>query len=253
MNRSNTTGCVLTRLGNKRRIAGKIIPFFPEHRLYVEPFFGAGGLFFNKLKSEYNLLNDKDEEVFNLWQVVMDRPDELVELWSRMPVDQKLFLYWKRHKETDPLRRALRFLLLSNFGVLGKPQTMRVFNGNAKRNVVYRIHNAQRMLGECEILCQDFRKVLQFVGNSRLKKDAFVYCDPPYLGTGNNYAMDTFTERDSAELFDLLEGAGVRWAMSEFDHPFILNQAIKRRLRVEEIGERQNLNNRRTEILVMNY
>lgn len=41
--------------------------------------------------------------------------------------------------------------------------------------------------------------------------------------------------------------------MSEFDHPFILRQAQERELHVEVIGERKNLNNRRTEILVMNY
>ncbi len=41
--------------------------------------------------------------------------------------------------------------------------------------------------------------------------------------------------------------------MSEFDHPFILDQAKQRGLNVHIIGERQNLKNRRTEILVTNY
>ncbi len=41
--------------------------------------------------------------------------------------------------------------------------------------------------------------------------------------------------------------------MSEFDNEFILNQAKERNLNVIIIGERQNLKNRRTEILVTNY
>ena len=41
--------------------------------------------------------------------------------------------------------------------------------------------------------------------------------------------------------------------MSEFNHPFILKQAEKRGLNVIIIGERQNLKNRRIEILVTNY
>ena len=41
--------------------------------------------------------------------------------------------------------------------------------------------------------------------------------------------------------------------MSEFDNEFILNQAKERGLNVIIIGERQNLKNRRTEILVTNY
>ena len=41
--------------------------------------------------------------------------------------------------------------------------------------------------------------------------------------------------------------------MSEFDHPFILEQAKERNLNVIIIGERGNLKNFRTEILVTNY
>lgn len=39
---------ILRRLGNKKSIAHKIIPYFPEHKIYIEPFFGSGGMFFNK-------------------------------------------------------------------------------------------------------------------------------------------------------------------------------------------------------------
>jgi DNA adenine methylase len=39
---------ILNRLGNKRRLASKIITYIPNHTLYIELFFGAGGLFFNK-------------------------------------------------------------------------------------------------------------------------------------------------------------------------------------------------------------
>ena len=41
--------------------------------------------------------------------------------------------------------------------------------------------------------------------------------------------------------------------MSEFDHPFILEQAKQRDLNIIYIGERRNLKNKRTEILVTNY
>ena len=41
---------ILRRLGNKKLIAEKIICHFPPHEIYIEPFFGAGGMFFNKPK-----------------------------------------------------------------------------------------------------------------------------------------------------------------------------------------------------------
>ena len=36
---------ILKRIGNKTKIANLIYSFFPKHTTYVEPFFGAGGLF----------------------------------------------------------------------------------------------------------------------------------------------------------------------------------------------------------------
>ena len=72
------------------------------------------------------------------------------------------------------------------------------------------------------------------------------------METDDNYS-NSFTEQDSQDLFDCLEKTGCKFAYSEFDHPFILQQAKERNLNVITIGERQNLKNRRTEILVTNY
>lgn len=35
---------ILRRLGNKKRIAKEIQVYFPYHKIYIEPFFGAGGI-----------------------------------------------------------------------------------------------------------------------------------------------------------------------------------------------------------------
>ena len=59
---------ILRRLGNKKKIAKKIQAYFPPHKIYIEPFFGAGGMFFNKPKAKYNIVNDLDSDVFNLFQ-----------------------------------------------------------------------------------------------------------------------------------------------------------------------------------------
>jgi len=102
----------------------------------------------------------------------------------------------------------------------------------------------------CNMDCNKFIKSIS-IEQHEIKK-TFIYCDPPYLGTGDNYS-NSFTEEQSAELFDTLEETGCKFAMSEFDNPFILEQAKQRDLNVIIIGERQNLKNRRTEILVTNY
>ena len=84
------------------------------------------------------------------------------------------------------------------------------------------------------------------------EEQTFIYSDPPYLETGDNYS-NSFKESDSSDLFDSLQKTGCKFAYSEFDHPFIIQQAKERNLNVHIIGERQNLKNRRIEILVTNY
>ena len=242
---------ILRRLGNKKKLAKKIQAYFPKHKIYIEPFFGAGGMFFNKPKAQYNIVNDLDSDVFNLFQVVMNQKEELEKAFYMMPIHSDLLEYWKTNQETDPIKKALRFLFLSNFTYLGKGDTLRNGTENPK-NILYKnIDNTSDCLENVQFFNKDFKQFLKLL-REKNAKDSFIYCDPPYLSTANNY-LDGFTQQDSLDLFDTLEQTKCKWAMSEFDHPFILQQAKQRGLNIIEIGERQSLKNRRTEILVTNY
>ncbi len=46
--------------------------------------------------------------------------------------------------------------------------------------------------------------------------------------------------------------SGLRFGISEFDHPTVLKLAKEHGLRVTTIGERHNLRNKRTEIYITN-
>jgi DNA adenine methylase len=245
---------ILRRLGNKKSIALKVQAHFPAHTLYVEPFFGAGGMFFSKPKAKYNIVNDYDSDVYNLYQVIMTRKDEFVEAWTKLLLHEDLWKHWKKNKETEPIQRACRFLLLSNFSFMGKGSTYLWRSSQNKKQVLDLLDATINFLQDVEFMNTDFRMVLSRLPG-RLKESknyTFCYCDPPYLDTSHNYAKG-FTENDSAQLFAALMESGVNWAMSEFDHPFILEQAKAYGCNVHIIGERKNLLNRRVEILVTNY
>jgi DNA adenine methylase len=248
---------ILRRLGNKTRIAKEIIKYFPPHTTYVEPFFGAGGLFFNKPKAKYNILNDLDSDVINLFNVILNKKNEFLELLELTPYSSELFRYWSKNEEKEPLMKALRFVYLSNYGYLGTNSILRtsIYN-NSKRVAIRNLEETIKFLKDCSIQFTDydFRKSIKSVSfrrQSEIEK-TFFYCDPPYLGTTNNYSH-SFTEQDCIDLFDILQDTGCKFAISEFDHPFILDQAKKRWLHVHVIGERQNLKNRQTEVLITNY
>ena len=116
---------ILRRLGNKKKIAKEIQKYFPPHKIYIEPFFGAGGMFFNKPKAKYNIVNDLDSDVFNLFNVVMNQKEELEKAFCMMPIHSDLLKHWKENEEIEPIKKALRFLFLSNFTIMGTGTSMR--------------------------------------------------------------------------------------------------------------------------------
>lgn len=249
---------LLRRLGNKQKIANEIQKQFPIHRIYIEPFFGAGGMYFNKPKANYNIVNDIDSDVFNLFQVVMNKKQELIEAFNVMPIHADLLEHWKQNTETEPIQKALRFIFLSNFTYLGTGQQMR-FTGTKNEypeNFEYNLELTQKHLFGVQFANSDFRKFIKDISfqtdgrNDEAK--TLIYADPPYLGTNDNYSH-SFTEQDSSDLFDTLCGSKCMFAMSEFDNEFVLNQAKDRGLNVVYIGERNNLRNKRIEILITNY
>jgi len=244
---------ILNRLGNKSLIAKKIQSHFPRHDIYMEPFFGAGGMYFNKPKAKFNYINDMDDDVYNLFRQIIDNKDEFVKLLKDIPITEKQFKSWgKGKKEEDDLMNAIRFIFISNFGLFGKPDTLRIGATNPKNIVFKNIDKTLDWLDNAYFFNVDFRK---FFGKFYYKDNisrCFCYCDPPYLGTGDNYS-DSFVEQDTRDLFQVLIDSKVKFAVSEFDNGVILDLVEQHGLNLITVGERTNLMNKRTEVLVTNY
>jgi len=115
---------ILRRLGNKQKIAAEIQKHFPAHKIYIEPFFGAGGMFFNKPKAKYNFLNDIDNDVYNLFTVIKRKKSELEEYLKFIPIHSAFWEECKTNEPQNEVERAVYFIVLSNFGYMGKPNTI---------------------------------------------------------------------------------------------------------------------------------
>ena len=152
---------LLRRLGNKKKIAQEIIQHFPDHKIYIETHFGAGGLYFNKPKTKYNFLNDIDSDIFNLFMVVKNSRKELYRAIELMPIDQNLMKYWKQNQEEDPVYKAIRFLFISNFTYLNKGYNLKFTADNTKKILLSRIEKTFEFISDSKFMCVDFLDVLK--------------------------------------------------------------------------------------------
>ncbi len=246
---------MLTRAGNKRKIADKIYPIFPRHDLFIDMFFGAGGMFFSKPQAPYNICNDTDSDVFNLFMVLKNNSAEFTEALGCMPVSQDLFKYWRKTKETDSILKAVRFVFLSNFSLYGKSDTLKISIDNTKKIALRSISAIQDRIKYATFTNFDFRVLLDKIAMYDTKAErerVFIYADPPYLDTANPYEGN-WSLKDTEDVFIVLVNSGYNFAISEFDHPKIIEMANDYGLNIHTIGERRAIKNRRTEILMCNY
>lgn len=180
---------VLKWPGTKWSIANKIVELMPEHKIYVEAFFGSGAAFFTKSPCNTEVLNDLDGEVVNLFKCIRDNPEELARLVYCTPYSREEYKNSYDRSGTD-LERARLFLIRANMARAGMQYYSSswrhagpVLGAQCKQRVTgdwnklpERILEAAERLKDAEIENEDAIKLIEKYN----KKDCLIYADPPY-------------------------------------------------------------------------
>lgn len=208
-------------IGGKRRLAKTILPMFPEHQCYVEPFCGAAALFFMKDPAKVEVLNDINGDLVSLYRVIQHHPEELIRQFKYALSSRQVF-DWLKEQPTEPLtdiQRAARFYYLQKLGFGGKVagRTFGTATTSPPRMSFTRI--------EEDLSLAHLR--LQRVYVEHLAWDACVarydrphtlfYCDPPYWSTegyGVDFPFDNYTR-----MADLARSIAGRMIISVNDIP----------------------------------
>lgn len=106
---------VLRWHGGKWKLAPQILPWFPPHRVYVEPYGGAASMLLRKGRAYAEVYNDLDDDVVNLFQILRDREaaEELKRRLELTPFARAEFeSAWQPGAE--PIEAA-RFLIIRSF------------------------------------------------------------------------------------------------------------------------------------------
>lgn len=204
-------------------MAEHILPLFPDHQCYVEPFCGAAALFFLKRPSEVEVLNDINGEIINLFRVVKHHLEELYKQFKWVLSSRQ---NWEWLKETPAetltdIQRAARFLYLQklSFGAKVTGQAFGTATTSRPRFNIFTLEqdlaDAHFRLSNVTIEHQEWQKVLEKYD----RPHTLFYCDPPYWqteGYGVEFEWDQY--RKLANLAREIKGQMI---ISINDHPDI--------------------------------
>lgn len=220
---------VLRYHGGKWRIADWVLAHFPDASAfdtYIEPFGGSASVLMRKPRSQYEVYNDLDGEIVNVFRVLQDdaQRQRLTELLMLTPYARSEFELSYQPND-DPVEQARRtvFRAFSGFGSAAatKGRTgFRGFSGSSGRGVNpasywsrYPANLAafgERLSGVV-IECRPAIDVMR----DRDGPDVLHYVDPPYLlgtrqmQTGDRYYRHEMSDADHLALIDVccqLEG-----------------------------------------------
>lgn len=211
-------------LGGKRRLAQIILPRFPSHQCYVEPFAGGAALLFMRRRpAKSEVLNDINGELINLYRVVQAHPEELIRQFQWSLTSRQTFALLK---VSDPgqltdIQRAARFYYLQRLAFGGRVtgQTFGTSTTGAVRFNPLRIHDQLRAahgrlsrVGIEQLPWQDCIRRYD-------RPHTLFYCDPPYWETAGYGPAFQFSEyQELARMMAALRGRAI---LSINDHPAI--------------------------------
>lgn len=217
--------------GGKHYLASRIISLFPPHRIYLEPFGGAGSVLLNKPIVEVESYNDLDLRISRLFKVLQTQGPEFVERLRFVPYSQYEFENAAQYPENaSDLEKAVCDFIRwrQSFGGQGKSwsyTTTRARGGmagdvNAWWTLIEQLPEIIERLRRVQILHQPATEAILRFDHA----EALIYCDPPYLhetratSSRNVYGVE-MTAEEHTELGTVLRQCQSRIVISGYPSP----------------------------------
>ncbi|AQQ09328.1 DNA adenine methylase [Sedimentisphaera cyanobacteriorum] len=258
--------------GGKYYYSQWIIEYFPEHRIFIEPFGGAGNILINKIESEVEIFNDLDSRISNFYYVLREKElfEELERRLALTPYSREVFEKVIAEPEPEePVHRAYNFFIkcrqsMGGTGMSRLRPASWVMSLRARRKMAEPVSKYLSSIEGLEPIAERFRSVvIENLDAVKLiskydRKDSLTYCDPPYLpetrnSNTNTYGCEMSVEEHTTLLEKLRECRG-KVILSGYESN-LYSEKLKdwRREELETKSYMKNSGQTRTEVLWMNF
>ena len=229
------------RIGGKSKIANILIQLFPKHTVYVEPFVGAGNIIYRKPRSNIEVINDLDQDMYHIFKGIQERGR-----WIDTHI-QKKYLSREQFESIKHKKDVISLLLKYHCSYLGKGET---YNHSGRDvNSIWRVNfsELQDRLHGVQIYNRDFRDIVKHFDSP----STFFYLDPPYENT-KDYTNYVSPE----EIYTTVKKIRGKFLLSYNDSPRI--REIFKDFNIHEIpttytSPRHSNTLRKVELLISNY
>lgn len=201
----------ISYIGGKFYMSKHIIPLLRyDVDCYIEPFFGAGQVFFKKEPHKVEIINDIDNDLINFYKVWRDYKDEFVSYLDKIPFSRSQYELWinewkNGNKGKDDFDRAVRFfyMLRSSFsGIFGNGWAYSYTKASSYYyNSLDLLNHMHSRIKNAMIENKDYKKLLLNLPKDR---KVMLYLDPPYYGVEYYYKDNTFDAGEHRRLAEIV-------------------------------------------------
>lgn len=207
----------ISRMGGKSKLRKTIIEMIPEHTCYVEPFFGAGWVYFGKEPSKVEVINDIDKELINLFRMIKYHAPEIERLLKYEFSGRDIFEEYKNCtvESLTEIYRAIRFLYLISQSFAGRGAVYGYgTNTRPSPQIFYEgvLENIKDRLRNTYVENLSFEKIIEKYD----REYSFFFCDPPYFET-TGYGNE-FGEKEHLLLRNKLKNLKGKFLLTINDH-----------------------------------
>ena len=208
--KSDTMDSPIKWMGGKSQLRQKIIRMMPEHRCYVEPFFGAGWVYFGKYLSKVEVINDINSELITFFKVVRNNWKDLIEIMKYDICSRELYdaMLNANVKAMTDIERARRFYYLIYNGFGGQFESGFGYSKAQKpgfdpKNALRMIEQAHTRLRNTYVENLDYGTIIEKYDS----KETLFFLDPPYYETaGYGSGFDIYKQTRLCERLKELQG-----------------------------------------------